>query len=69
MSSLSAINTADLPYHKLEVKSSSATIDPYQCPPRIDNQIFYHPRQGFYILPVKRENIILLLLVIEEGLG
>ena len=58
LSSLSAINLTDLPYHTLEEYSRHPTHDVYHYPLRLDNEIFNHPRQYLrhHILPVNRIN-------------
>ena len=58
MSSLSAINTAELPYHSLYKNSRPPTPDPFFYPLVFENQILKHFRQdvGCHIHPVKRIN-------------
>ena len=57
VSSLSAINLTELPYHTLEENSKPPTPDLYDSPLRLDNQIFIHPEQNlsYHILPVDRK--------------
>ena len=57
-SSLSATNTADLPYHTLEENSKPPSPDPYHYQLKLANQIITHPRQDlrYYIVPVNRTN-------------
>ena len=58
VSSLSAINPTDLPYHTLEGNLGAPATDLHDYPPRFDIQIINHPRQDLWnqILPVNRIN-------------
>ena len=58
VSSLSAINAFDFPYHSLDDKSIPHTPDLYQNPMRLDNQTNNLPRRDpqYHVLPVNRIN-------------
>ena len=53
---MSAIKTADLPYHTLEENTRLPTADPNHYPLRLNNQIVFHIRQvvRYHNLPVNK---------------